>query len=286
MREINHLRGLIRNDPLGVQASACALRRLDSPSVSICVHPWLDSFSTTICGKSTTCVEISDGRASLRRCPDSFRTAPRATRPGPHFLSDIIRLFPNFSDAPQPIVFSQTTTTIRRTDFPPHFCAEKKIYPVPGGPRRSQAVPAGTAAAVWVPALQRVRPLIPHFTPHSAFRISQVPLRGNTRQYADAGQFLAAYCRLSVRVLPRVTIFLPRLKSPCCPSGRIPRPESTGLLEPVLQIVKDHARAVIKTVRQSALRAQTHDHRSNILGLPPAYRPCLHDSTPICGFVK
>ena len=141
MREINHLRGLNRNDPLGVQASACGLHRLDSRSVSIRVHPWLESFSTSIRGKSTTCVEflISGGHCFVNALtPSPFCSTINFSG------SDIIRLFPNFSDAPQPIVFSQTTTTIRRTNFPLLFCAGEKIL---SGTKRYQPVRSGTTAA-------------------------------------------------------------------------------------------------------------------------------------------
>ncbi len=37
----------------------------------------------------------------------------------------------------------------RAIRFPLLFCAEKKIYPVPGGPRRSQAVPSGPKRSDW-----------------------------------------------------------------------------------------------------------------------------------------
>jgi hypothetical protein len=54
-------------------------------------------------------------------------------------------------------------------------------------------------------------------TPQPPTIFPQVPLRGNIRQYPaipgnmrTLAQFLAAYCRLSVRLLPRNPILLPR----------------------------------------------------------------------------
>lgn len=67
------------------------------------------------------------------------------------------------------------------------------------GTRRYQAVPGGT----------KRYDRAPFSTPNFVFRVLTVPLRGNTRQYPvpHAGRtpvhFLAAYCRLTVRLLPR-----------------------------------------------------------------------------------
>jgi hypothetical protein len=45
----------------------------------------------------------------------------------------------------------QTMATINQTHFPPQFCAEKKIYPVPGGTKRYQAARSGTTVVFVTP---------------------------------------------------------------------------------------------------------------------------------------
>jgi hypothetical protein len=59
------------------------------------------------------------------------------------------------SGTPQQIVFLNTTTTIRRTNSSPHFCVEKKIYPVPGGTKRYH--PARSVTTNRSPVLRPVR---------------------------------------------------------------------------------------------------------------------------------
>jgi hypothetical protein len=93
-------------------------------------------FSVSRCGKSITCVDFPSGwRALLRQCPDFFAFPLNFSG------SDIIRLFPTH---PNRLCSSNNQTQSAAPIFFPIFGArpegpEKKIYPVPGGPKRTYA---------------------------------------------------------------------------------------------------------------------------------------------------
>jgi hypothetical protein len=61
----------------------------------------------------------------------------------PHLTPVFKRPFPAHSGTPQQIAYLRANTTIRQTGFSPRFCMEKKIYPVPGVPRRTYADRSG-----------------------------------------------------------------------------------------------------------------------------------------------
>ena len=70
------------------------------------------------------------------------------------------------SGTPQPVVSRRSLTTIHRTLFLPHFCVEKKIYPVPGGTKRYQPARSGTARPI-----PRSEFRIPHFRAPRAYSL-------------------------------------------------------------------------------------------------------------------
>ncbi len=166
------------------------------------------------------------GRASLRRCPDLSRSQLSSLD---YQLSGSGPKRPQAAH-PYGLCWAKPTPQSAPIIFPSVFARRKKFI-------RSQAVPGGLMRT------EAVRP-VPFRAPHPALRISHGPI---TRQYAAISgnkrtkvQFLAAYCRLSVRILPR-NLRLVRICSLGAGLGPGAGPEGPSRLASSDSIVKEPA---------------------------------------------